>query len=458
MGSDPTVNVVVFRLGSVDGPVPVDTDARADDAVRKAWWKVILKHRPRAQDVLSVHSDWQPSPDDASFIARTFVNAAVSHEFDRPAPDGWQAAFDLASRTLADRTVEPDPPAAPEPATPPASGTRTPLMSGRPQLSTPTMSTRPQVSTPAMSTRPQVSTPTMSTRPGPPPRRPDPDWPFLSAEQGARIREQTRAAVARLGVATTVRGPILFVDGTDWEFPLDNLARNCHQAPESAWPGIIETHAATAASIGRGDREDESAGRPVLRLLADDTVEWEIRYARHVADGLIELIGLDLPDRVRLLNDDDVAGTDLTRMRATARANLIAEPVQYQRIEQDDAVLHRVYGDSMFVASKALVLPELMRAEMGTEPPRDGVLVAVPSRHEMVLHPLLDASAVPALNNMVMYARGEFDESPGPLSPYVHWWHDGELVPVVAEFDDTEQEIRVVIPPGLGDVLNRICG
>lgn len=451
MGSDPTVNVVVFRLGSVDGPVPVDTDARADDAVRKAWWKVILKHRPRAQDVVSVHSDWQPSAEDASFIARTFVNAAVSHEFDRPDPDGWQAAFEVAGRALADRTVEPGPAAAPEAPAPPASGTRTPLMSTRPTASTPAMSGRPDASTPAMSTRPGAPAPVA-------PRRPDPDWPFLSADQGARIREETRAAVARLGVATTVRGPILFVDGTDWEFPLDNLARNCHQAPESAWAGIIETHAATAASIGRGDREDESAGRPILRLLADDTVEWEIRYARHVADGLIELIGLDLPDRVRLLNDDDVAGTDLTRTRATARTNLIAEPVQYQRIEQDGAVLHRVYGDSMFVASKALVLPELMRAELGTEPPRDGVLVAVPGRHELVLHPLLDATAVPALNNLVMYARSEYDECPGPLSPYVHWWNDGELVPIVAEFDDAEKEIRVVIPPGLGDVLNRICG
>lgn len=466
MSTDPTVNVVTFRLRSIDGPVAVEGAAQAPDAVRKAWWKVILEHRPRAQDVVAVHSVWQPSPEDASFMQRTFVNATVGHDHDRPEADRWDEAFERARATPTARPADPAPSATPfdgDSGSPFSRRTRTASSAGGTPFDDRSADERSGGGSAApvggvLGGTDAPSTPSLGGRP----RRTDPDWPFLYEDQAAWIRQRMAAALAERGVRTTQRGPVLLVNGTETVLPMDNLARMCNQAPESEWERIVDNHAALTATVGDGTapRPDESAGRPVLRLMSDDGLpeEFAVGHARPVGDGLVETVALDLPDRVRILNDDDVAGADLSALLATARANLLTEPVEYQRFVDEGAVLHRVYGDSMFVASKALVLPELMREVAQLAPPAGGVLLALPSRHELLFHPVVDQTVIPALNELTRYARGLFEQSPGPLTPHVYWWDRGELTPLTNDVDSGGQEITIVIPPRFGEVLNRICG
>jgi hypothetical protein len=107
MNTDPTTNVVVFELGGLSadhafGSAPAD----AEDSVRKAWDSVRRERRLRAEDVVALHSEWEPSPVDAFFIERTFPNATVSYSFPRPDPDRWPEALEDARQHLRDAEVQ----------------------------------------------------------------------------------------------------------------------------------------------------------------------------------------------------------------------------------------------------------------------------------------------------------------------------------------------------------------
>lgn len=72
----------------------------AEDGVRQAWDAVGQEHRARARHVVGLHTEWEPTPADAAFIAATFPGVTATHHFVRPGPDGWEDAFAAARITL----------------------------------------------------------------------------------------------------------------------------------------------------------------------------------------------------------------------------------------------------------------------------------------------------------------------------------------------------------------------
>jgi hypothetical protein len=92
-------NVVVFQLwrGREEhcaGHAP----AVADDSVRRAWELARRSHGARADEVVALVSEWEPSRADSSFIERTFPNAAVYYTYPRPDPGRWPEALEAARR------------------------------------------------------------------------------------------------------------------------------------------------------------------------------------------------------------------------------------------------------------------------------------------------------------------------------------------------------------------------
>lgn len=82
-------------------------------------------------------------------------------------------------------------------------------------------------------------------------------------------------------------------------------------------------------------------------------------------------------------------------------------PVEHEQVAVEGrALLHSVYGDSPFVASKALFLPELARQVTGEDLPDAGALVVVPTRHLLAYHPIVDGSVADAINDLAAYAYG----------------------------------------------------
>ncbi|WP_235439242.1 immunity 49 family protein [Streptomyces yangpuensis] len=163
-----------------------------------------------------------------------------------------------------------------------------------------------------------------------------------------------------------------------------------------------------------------------------------MRYARVVADELVFAYAFDGPTSVRSLTDGDVERVGIEELGQAAYANLMRVPVGYEEITLEGrATLHSVFGDSHFVASKALYLGELARQVTGKSLPSAGALVVVPTRHLLAFHPIADGSVVDALNDLAMYALGAYEDGPGSLSPRVYWWYRGGLTSLTVVDEET---------------------
>lgn len=185
------------------------------------------------------------------------------------------------------------------------------------------------------------------------------------------------------------------------------------------------------ASQGGGGAEELPA-RTCLRLVPPGAVPAGaadgFTYVRGVAEGLDLALALDGPASVRLLTDREVERAGADALWEAGRRNLVREPLRSEEVRLDGhAVLYSVYGDSPFVSTKALILPELVAEVTGRRMPEAGALVVVPTRHLLAFHPVVDGGAADAINDLATYAFRAHEDGPGSLSPRVYWWHDGRL-------------------------------
>lgn len=101
MDVDPRTNVVVFQLDNAADEIVIGrAPTVADDCVRQAWEVVRREHDAQPGDVVALHSEWEPSPVDVSFIEAAFPAATVTFNFSRPDPDGWEKAFAAATAAM----------------------------------------------------------------------------------------------------------------------------------------------------------------------------------------------------------------------------------------------------------------------------------------------------------------------------------------------------------------------
>ncbi|MFJ6573498.1 immunity 49 family protein [Streptomyces sp. NPDC091292] len=188
------------------------------------------------------------------------------------------------------------------------------------------------------------------------------------------------------------------------------------------------------------------------RLLPVDALTPEIvgslRYARLVADSLVFAYALDRPTDVRVLTDPDVERIGLERLGRAAYENLMRVPVTHEEIPVEGTILHSFYGDSHFVGSLALFLSAAVLRVTGESLPEAGALVVMPSRHNLVYHPITDGMVVDAVNHLASYALGAFEDGPGALSPQVYWWHRGSLTSLTVIDKDT-RAFSIQPPPAL---------
>jgi hypothetical protein len=259
-----------------------------------------------------------------------------------------------------------------------------------------------------------------------PDHAPDSELPMLSVAQASRLRE--------------LAAPY-YRDGH--QYSLGSLAHTCSTVPQEQWPGLVDAHFDRLRQASQGGESAEELLRSVhARLLPADSISPELagalRYARVVADGLVFAYALDGPTSVRILTDRDVERAGLEALGEAGRANLMRVPVRHEEVGvEGQARLHSVYGDSPFVASMALFLAEVAAKVVGERLPDAGALVVVPTRHNLVYHPITDGSVVDAVNSLASYALGAHEDGPGALSPRVYWWHRGSLTSLTVIDHDT---------------------
>jgi hypothetical protein len=294
---------------------------------------------------------------------------------------------------------------------------------------------------------------------------PDTVLPFLTRAAADRLRREFAAAFAEQGLEVTVY-PDRVVDGAERSFGLYNLAAACGQDErgEKAWPRLVREH--VSAILAGVDGPDE------LEQLSTEQVRKQVYprlydragmppgmrpgYAVDFTDGIVEVLNLDLPETVALLTDRHV---DLHGGRAALRTaglrNLLTvlPELQVQELEAIGGHFTLASGSSVFTATTALVMPELL-ARLGIAEVPHGVLVCMPHRAQIAVHPLVDATAIPSLKAMIGFALGGFNEGAGPLSPHVYWWHLGSFEQVTSP--DTEGAVSARISPGFQAALEAV--
>jgi hypothetical protein len=292
----------------------------------------------------------------------------------------------------------------------------------------------------------------------------DETFAFFTTSQAALFRDLVRQGFAEAGLEVTAYADHV-VDASGRVFGLGNVAAECHndERGEGAWREITSRHTDRIVRATDAPSPFDTMTRAELyaatypRLMSSqDLRQVQVTYAREVAEGIREVLNVDLPESVATFLDEHVERFGPHEdLRRAGLANLRTVTFdQHEVLEHQGGRVDILLGDSMFVASTLVVLADVL-AGLGIPPPGPrGVFVAVPFRHQLAFHVLHDATAIPSLNVMAAFARAGYDDAPGPVSPDVFWWRDGVLERLTVNEPDG---IRIEVGPELTDVLNELA-
>lgn len=281
----------------------------------------------------------------------------------------------------------------------------------------------------------------------------DGEFTFLSEAEAARLRTFVREAFAERGIEVTAE-PGRVITDSGWHFGLSNLAAVCHNDSRGprTWRTLVDDHVDRV--IRSMDGPQALRALPHERLLAqlyprfipsDPTLLKALGYGPPSVPGLLEVLALDLPETVDMLTADSLADLgEMTALRDRAFQNLRAVRVDKHKVVRgkDSSHFDVLMGGSYFIASLALVLDEVVRRYTKDAPAPDGILVALPHRHQLAFHVIRDRSVAPSLRTMARFAAVGFEQSPGALSPSVFWWHEGSFTQLATQ-DSTGLHIKL---------------
>lgn len=303
-----------------------------------------------------------------------------------------------------------------------------------------------------------------SAPPSPPDDTPsvDPDFPFLTFSQAARLRRLVRSAFAERGIECVIENGSMR-DESGNSYGLRNLAATVAELDRSQWPAVIDNHVRiilTQPSIDSYPDESTLAGLR-LRLVDLDSVPFlaDLPHVRAVAPGLVEVLTIDLPESVVTPANSDIsqlgAAHDLVSQGRRGLQTLLREDLQTRHVIADDEVpdlgFDFVLGDSFYIASLALVLDDLLD-DLAPGQPRDkGVFVAVPNRHHLAYRIVTDMASLMSVGAMASFARTGYDDGAGQVSPHVYWVRDSEWAQLTVQ---ESQGIQVHVPPTLSALVD----
>jgi hypothetical protein len=276
--------------------------------------------------------------------------------------------------------------------------------------------------------------------------QPDQHLTLLTCGQAEELRRQVRIAFAARGREVVVLGGHVR-DDTGATFGLWDLAAACREARggQRAWPGVIAEHVRRiTASVDAGDpfaglTTSEVLSRTYARILACDRLpDWDShRYAWDLAPELKEVLCLDMPETVVIMNDGHVARCGgAGDLRRAGLANLRTLPIEDRKDVQapDGGHFTVLLGTSLYTASRALVMPALIESLLGPADLTHGVLVGLPNRHQVVVHVIRDKTVLATLPKMARFVELGYDDSPGPLSRQLHWWRAGHWEQIIGRY------------------------
>lgn len=288
--------------------------------------------------------------------------------------------------------------------------------------------------------------------------------PFLTVDEASEVRQLTARAFGAAGHEVVIHPDHL--EAADGQvYGLWNVAAGCKAAgARRHWPDVVQAHVTSLLSEPVEPSTlpvDEVLAHAVLRVYGTHSIPPEARlrltHAREIAEDLVETVVLDTPTSVVTLLDDEVERCGRDALWAAGLEHLVAEPLgEVDRLDvRGGAAVTVIEGESVYTASKLLVLPDVLRRVYGDRAYPDGLLVAMPDRHHLLLHPIDDGGVIPALQGMASTVAHFYASAVGGVSPSVYWWRDGTLERLSAV--GGEGGIEVVVGEAFGEVLERLA-
>jgi hypothetical protein len=298
----------------------------------------------------------------------------------------------------------------------------------------------------------------------PEPETADSDLTFFTVSRANEFRAITREVFAEKGLEVQVH-PGHAVDDSGREYGFWNVAAACYDQPQSAWRDVIRNHLQRVlASLDAPDPFDALAPADVseqtfARLYDEASLPGIGSYPHsEFAPGIVEMLALDLPDTVAVFshkNSKKFGGWEA--LRSQGISNLRGLEVEHLETlpAPGGGSFDVLLGDSVYTASRALLLPHLA-TELTGKRVRDefGWLMSVPNRHQVVWHVIEDDGVVSAINGMARFAAMGYSDAPGPLSPHVFWWNGTSYEQLTDVSDDGGLTVRV--SPAFQAVLDSI--
>ena len=260
--------------------------------------------------------------------------------------------------------------------------------------------------------------------------------PGLTARQSQTLRNLIRTSLAERGLEAVVYADhVSTAGGRSWG--LHTVGSLCHHSADPReWKGIVDRYVEDLLTkfpdVPAPLTPNQIRDGVYLRLAQLNPHMAEgFTYARDLGGGFHEILAHRDGDYIRWINDRELVGLDVAELRELGLQRLRdVEIDECQLLTGKDAEAFCLFGHSGFVASKLLVLPEVLR-RVGGKRMRwpDGVFVAMPSRHRLLFAPLDDAAAA-NLRAVASVAAYDYEHDHAPISPVVHWWKDGRLHPL----------------------------
>ena len=283
--------------------------------------------------------------------------------------------------------------------------------------------------------------------------------PVLTEALARRLRLLSRQSMAQAGLEVTVYADYL-EDSSGREFGLDGLSRLVAGLPAKQWVNAVDDHVNRLLAVVDAPDEfdvptEDLLARTYLRLYPASTLPEPDRwsYGREVLPGVLELLALDLPDAVGVYTDERVAPHGIDDLRRAGLANLRTVEAEERNDIQGVQVL---LGESVYLASTLLILPEMVLRTTGEASLPNGVLAAAPSRNVLMYHVPRDGQVIGAIEAMANMARHDHESSVGPVTPHVYWWRDGTFSQITHDADDGG--IAVHIEGDFAEVFTRLTG
>lgn len=286
---------------------------------------------------------------------------------------------------------------------------------------------------------------------------PDPDLSRLSVADAAHLRVLTREWFAQRSLEVALHPGHVALDNGH-EYGLWNLSVACaaDRRGRSAWPRLVDQHfrAVTSAmstpSSGLTDEEFEACLR--TRLVGSDSLQPlppGFDYGGEWAPGLSSVLTLDLPSTVQTLNVDMLTARGsmsyLLALGWAHTASLVTtEDLERDVVEHEGRWFWSVLGESVYTASLALMLPDVVRRFDPAADVSEGIIFAVPHRHQLAYRVVAGPESVmDALTLLPGFAAYGYAEAAGGVSPRSYYWRDG----VVTAISEVTAQGSIAVTP-----------